>query len=465
MRFSHCLAVILTSYTLPLFAHAYDLREAYRQAFDNSAVLKASEMTLKARLENKHISQAALLPQINAFANYATSNRLSDGRFPVTFDNDLNPDTEQIRTLRTVNRDSRDENHSWGAQLQQSLFDVPKWQDISYARATYSEAESQLLLDISDLTYQVCERYFNLLRAKDNLDYAIAIEKIQARLRSTLTQRQQQGFANLQETLTAEADYNNALSERLFHEQQLSNAVFALEELTNQSITEVTPLAKNFVIKAPAFGDEQVWLEYALANNAEIQITAFRKQALKANAKKAKAAYLPVINAELNWNENNTSTNEIDNGSRLEFDSLTSGSSFNISANIPLYSSGMIKAQQRKTRYEFESAQYTHDSTRRRVSQQVQSHLKTAQHNAQRLQIKQRAETSYKNVVIAVSQAFDQGQTNISTKLNAEKQLIEISKQVNDARYDHLLSVLKLQQISGMLNTEVIDELNDRALK
>src|SRR5690606_39174109 len=95
----------------PLSANASSLLDIYQLALKNDSQLKADRAAYEAGLENRYLGRAALLPQINAAANY------TDNRTDVTGAAD--PTLPGNRTGE-INRTQT----GWGLSLEQPLFDM-----------------------------------------------------------------------------------------------------------------------------------------------------------------------------------------------------------------------------------------------------------------------------------------------------------------------------------------------------
>ena len=136
-------AVVATSGT-----QAADLSEVYAIALQNDPVLAAARAGSESRREVVVQSRAALLPRLAASAGSSQSSVSVDG----LNQNGLpNPEVDVTR-------------RSWGANLSQTVIDVPSWFGYLGARAIAKQAEWDLETAAQQLITRVAETYLSILR-------------------------------------------------------------------------------------------------------------------------------------------------------------------------------------------------------------------------------------------------------------------------------------------------------------
>ena len=114
MALRNPLSAALLSITLTSagFAHSADLEEIFRQALSNDPILNAAQATYLAGREVKTQSRAALLPQLSAVGSYGRS---EDETSTIVVEGS------------STNAATESESSSWGASLNQAVFNLPAW--------------------------------------------------------------------------------------------------------------------------------------------------------------------------------------------------------------------------------------------------------------------------------------------------------------------------------------------------
>ena len=152
-------------------SYADTLQDVYELALSNDAKLKAAEANYRANIETEEQAFSQLLPQIVGTANYTKGDNdvLNRGA-------NLTPGVPNAFYSATdVQSDSEEENYS--ISLQQKVFDLPTWFTFKGGKAITKQAEAQLAADQQALMVRTVEAYFNVLRARDNLEAAKAEEQ------------------------------------------------------------------------------------------------------------------------------------------------------------------------------------------------------------------------------------------------------------------------------------------------
>ena len=159
-------SLILLSFSAP-FSYADTLEQIFNLAQTNDPEIRIAEAQLRANSQNRTISRAALLPQINAGFDRS--------------ENDSSSDAAQ------GNSDTTSETLS--ASLTQVLFDLPSWYNFKQGAAIADQAEKDYLAAKQDLIVRTTTEYLNVLRAIDTLatanseERAFAIQLDQAKQR------------------------------------------------------------------------------------------------------------------------------------------------------------------------------------------------------------------------------------------------------------------------------------------
>lgn len=441
-------------------AETLDLTNIYHLAYQNSARLRVATSAMNASLEAPKIARGALLPQFTVFGQYEDSNIDSTGLYPITLDEDENPSTPEVRALRPVNSSTETSQHSWGARLSQTVFDASKWFNFKQAQFVSDEALVRFSLEQSQFIYDICERYFNTLRALDDLAISTQIENARMAQVILTKRRANNGDSNTIDVYRAEAALDESRAQRLIDEDHLGAAFDDLSMLAGIDISHIAPMADSFTVTIPNTEDREHWLQQALTNNFEIRLAEISASIELTELKKNRSKRLPTIEITLTYNDNTKNTHEFDNNRAFDFDSVSSGPTLELTANWPLFTSGTVTAERQQAYFKYRGAVARLEASRADVKRQLYSTLRKSQHSENILESTESAVVSARRAHLAVTQGYNAGISDTIALLESQQRYQTAMRSFTHARYDQILNILNLQRITALLSPEVIDELN-----
>lgn len=435
----------------PFSVNASSLLDIYDLALQNDSQLKANRAAYEAGLENRYLGRAALLPTINASANYTDTKTDIDGN--------ANPNIPNTRGAGTVNRTQT----GWGVSLEQPLFNMAAWYNYQQGIKLSEQAEAQFGADQQNLIVRVAEAYFNVLRAVDTLEATIAEENALGHQLEQAKQRYEVGLTAITEMHEAQAAYDSALAARHEARGNLSIVFEALEVLTGQSHEQVAPLAKEFPVVDPFPADRHEWVKFSLQNNYALKAAKLRAEASYETARASRAAHLPTVGASLAYNDTKEDGDQYD----IPIDSQSDGTSVSVRLNVPLFNGGGTSSRSRQAFAQATQAQEEYNSTERNVIQSSRAlHLSVATGVAQ-VQARQQAIVSSQSALEATQSGYEVGTRNLVEVLLAQRQLYQARRNYATALYDYVINSIRLREVAGMLTPADVQEidkwLNDQA--
>ncbi len=427
-------------------AEANSLLDIYELALKNDAQLKADTAAYEAGLQYRAINRAALLPQINASANY-TDNR-SDSI------NKLDPSMSgKVDITQT----------GWGVSLSQPLFDMSAWYIYQQGRRLSDVAEAQFGADQQSLIVRVAEAYFNVLRAIDTLEASIAEENALSHQLEQTRQRYEVGLTAITEVHEAQAAYDSATATKLEARGNLGIAYEALEVLTAQPHDHVAPLSEQFPVVAPTPADRHQWVEFSLQNNYALKAARLQADVAHETARASRAGHLPTVRASLAYNDN------AEDGRRLgnPVDGANDGTSVGVSLNVPLFAGGGTSARSRQAYALHTQAQELYSSTQRNVIQSARALHLSVETGVAQVQARRQAIISSQSALEATQSGYEVGTRNLVEVLQAQRQLYQARRNYTTALYDYVINTIRLREVAGMLtpaDVQAIDQwLNTEA--
>jgi outer membrane protein len=424
------------------------LSDIYDSALQNDPVLRAARASFNADRESKNIARGALLPQISVSGSFTQTEINDDSRSVLIIDG---------ATLDSVTAGLIDTDEtSFGVSLSQAIFDMPSWYSFQSGKALSESARAQFSADQQSLIIRVSSAYFDVLRAYDNRQTRDAEElAIQRQLEQT-RERFEVGLLPVTDVHEAQAVFDDAAVNSLEARGALNIAFEGLEVLTGQNHEVLAGLTDSFLATNPEPLSNQEWVDFAVGNNFSLKVAKLGKDAAYNNAKAAAAARLPKISGTASYFDSDT------DGSRYNspFNSQQDGHSFKISVSMPIWVGGSVDAQRRQAKQRSIASEEGYIATKRNTVQAARSLHQLVLTNTARVKARKQSITSADSALQATQAGYEVGTRNIVDVLVAQRTVYQARRNYSNARYDYILSMMRLKEVAGQLSPDDLFELN-----
>ena len=453
LKHLRCLALVLIS----PFAIGETLSQIYEQAVEHDPQLRAAQAAFRAGSESKNIARAGLLPQITARGEYEELE--SDGA-----------NTTVLGQGAVFGREGHTDTDTKGysISLTQPIFDLPAWFTFQQGKALSEQARLQFAADQQLLILRTAEAYFEVLRARENLETALAEEKaIQRQLEQT-TERFEVGLLPITDVHEAQAAFDSAKVNTLEIRGALDIAFEGLTVLTGQRYEQLAGLMPDFPIVDPQPLNREDWVQFALQNNFTLQATKYQRNAAEENANSKKYEHAPTLSGSISY---------FDDQSKSEFrgrdisdppnpyyispsETKQDGHVVGLQLTIPIFTGGLISAERRQAFHQSVEAKEIFTGAQRNTVQQARSQHLSVLTDKARVNARNQAITSAASALEATQAGYDAGTRNIVDVLLAQQNLYQARRDYANARFDYIGSLLRLKEVAGQLSPEDIYQLN-----
>ena len=443
--------VIFAAFTLLLAAQgsrADSLQDIYESALQNDPVLRAARATFNADRETKNIARGALLPQLAVSGDYKRS-EINDDSNSIIIINGTPVNSSAMGLI-----DSKET--SYGVSLRQALFDMPSWYSFKSGKALSKSAQAQFAADQQSLIIRVSEAYFNVLRAYDNLETRSAEERaIQRQLEQT-RERFEVGLLPVTDVHEAQAVFDDAAVNSLEARGSLNIAFEGLQVLTGQNHEVLAGLTDKFMATNPEPLSNQEWVDFAIGNNLQLKVAELGKDAAYNQAKAAAAARLPKVTGSATYFDSDA------DGTRYtsDFERQQDGHSFVVSVTMPIWMGGSISAQSRQAKQRSIASAEGYSAARRQTIQAARSLHQLVLTNTARVKARKQSITSADSARQATQAGYEVGTRNIVDVLVAQRTVYQARRNYANARYDYILSMMRLKEVAGQLSPDDVYQLN-----
>lgn len=411
-------------------AWADSLAEIYDLSKENDPQLLSVKAKRDAAFEAITSSRSSLLPQINLTAGYNLTRGDTDLDAGGSRDNDQN-------TL------------SAGISFSQELYKRSSWITLDNAEKTARQADASYAATQQALILRVAQAYFAVLKAQDNLDFVRAEKAAVARQLEQTKQRFEVGLSAITDVHDAQAQYDGVLADEVLAENSLTNSYEALREITGQEHKNLNVLDTKRFTASRSSTPAEALIEEAQEKNLSLLSARIATDIAKENISLASSGHLPSLTLDGGYNY-------ADIGSSESSDGTTNNFNIGLNLNVPLYTGGNITSQTKQAEFNYVATSQDLEATYRGVVKEVRAQKNNINASIGALRAYEQSVVSAKSALEATEAGFDVGTRTIVDVLDATRRLYDANKNLSDARYNYILSVLQLRQAVGTLSEQDI---------
>ncbi|MBQ15091.1 MAG: hypothetical protein CMQ17_11935 [Gammaproteobacteria bacterium] len=403
------------------------LEDFFTAAIDYSPQLKIAEENLNISSARRRGTDGQLLPQVNANANLSENRRDALGQLQ-TFDGER-----------------------YSLQLTQVLFNWEAFASRQQARLVENQQEAVYFAQLALLLTDVSEKYFAVLQADD------ALRSIGSELEAVTNQLNQiQSFydrqlAQITDLYDVQARRAAVLSEQLVLQSQVDLTREALRSVTGVLPGQLFRLDEAAEIPAVE-RDVDYWVRQARNNNQQIQASEYALQAADKGVDGRRGAYMPRVSFIAQRQDSNLG---FDNALINKTDTTFVG----LDISIPLYAGGRNRAVMSEAISLRSIAQSELRQTQLDISESTRTAFLQVKSSELRTEAAEILAESTALLSEARQQGFDLGTVTSVDVLNALRDQFQAERDLQRARYEHILFYLMLKRETGTLTAEDLLEV------
>lgn len=433
-------------------AMADDLLQVYQQALANDPIVNQAKAQRDAAFEGISISRANLLPQISGSIGYSMSTveRLQQ------FD---------INTVVTTETDV--DTIDYGLSLSMSLYDHANWVGLDRAEKTAEQSDAQLGASMQDLIVRTTTAYFDVLRAKDNVEFVKAEKRAIERQLEQTRQRFEVGLTAITDVHEAQANFDNTVAQEIQAENQLESALEALRVITGKYHDKLFTLdTESFSATMPMPASVDSWLDTAKDKNLALLVDRLAIDIAKEDIESARAGHYPTLSLSGNIGRSKDDISSeflTDDGNvaTLAYDTpYLNSQSVSINVSVPIYQGNRVVAQTEQAKFRYVSASQAAEQTYRQTVQSVRSSFNNVKASISVIRALEQAVVSANSALQATEAGFDVGTRTIVDVLDSTRNLFDAQRNLAGARYDFIQSVVTLKQAAGTLTVDDVEAIN-----
>jgi len=434
------LLLMMVFYFSPL--QAEDLLSVYNQAVQEDPQLEKAKEALGAIKETQIQASAALfLPEAFLTANISNDwQHFKDRGNAVGVEDSGGALTQSFLT------------QGYSLNITQPILHydrIVQWQQadsrIVQAIAQFAAAESELLL-------RVAERYFGVLATEENLAFAKAQENALASKLDEIKQVEAAGFLAMTDVQEAQGGYDRAVADAIEAERQVRDAKEGLKEVTGTQYDQLATLKAEIPLVQPEPNVEDDWVKQAMTQNLRLKVSEYASQIAEAQIDVQKAGHWPILDATGSHSFSST-------GGRFgaaDIEDNTIGLQF----SMPIYLGGKVNSRIREAEHRFREAKAALKQEQRAAQRAASQAFLGVTSGISRVKALQQTLKSSETAVNATEAGFRAGYRTPLDVIVAERERLSVQRDYARARYDYILSILRLKQALGTLAPEDLIKVN-----
>lgn len=351
------------------------------------------------------------------------------------------------------------ETKTTAATLVQPIYRPAAWATYRQGGRQLQQAAAQYEAAEHDLLVRVSQAYFDVLTSEDNLELVQNQKKAVSEQLASAQRNFEVGTATITGVRDAQARFDLANAQAIAAENELRTKRLALNMVVGLSDAKPKRLAKSTVLVVPPKEDVNAWVSQAQTNSPAVRQAQLAVEVADYEMDKATATHKPTLDAQMTYGRT-----ENLKGTAVPYNpkpSTTWNPSVGLVLNVPLFAgfSGVYKVKEAIALKD--KAQSDLENARRGTEQATRNTYFGLLAGLSQVKAYEAAEASSQSALDANKLGYSVGVNINIDVLNSQSQLYQTKRDLAKARYDVLVTNLKLRQAAGTLTPADLQPIND----
>ncbi len=425
-------------------AQAQSLVEMYEAARGYDAGFISAKAQFEANLARANQALGGILPNISVSVSQT---RTDYQRQP---DGSIKSAVTELETKTTA------------ATLTQPIYRPAAWATYRQGGRQLQQAAAQYEAAEHDLLIRVSQAYFDVLTSEDNFELVQSQKRAVSEQLASAQRNFEVGTATITGVRDAQARYDLANAQAIAAENDLRTKHLALNVVVGLSDAKPKRLAKNTTLVTAPKEDVNAWVSQAHASSPAVRQAQLAVEVADYEMDKATAVHKPTLDAQMTYGrtDNLKGTISAVNPSQTIPPSTTWNPSVGLVLNVPLFTgfSGVYKVKEAIALKD--KAQSDLENARRSTEQATRNTYFGLLAGLSQVKAYEAAEASSQSALDANKLGYSVGVNINIDVLNSQSQLYQTKRDLAKARYDVLVTNLKLRQAAGTLTPADLQPIN-----
>jgi len=397
-------------------------------------------------------------------ANLARANQALGGILPnisVSVSQIKTDYQRQVKGLDLVRQPVTElETKTTAATLVQPIYRPAAWAAYRQGGRLLQQAAAQYEAAEHDLLIRVSQAYFDVLTSEDNLELVQTQKKAVSEQLASAQRNFEVGTATITGVRDAQARFDLANAQEIAAENDLRIKRLALNMVVGLSEAKPKRLTKNTALVAPPKEDVNTWVSQSQANSPAVRQAQLALEVADFEIDKATAGHKPTLDAQMTYGRTeNLNGTPLATGFSLPV--TTWNPTVGLVLNVPLFAGFSTMYKVKEASALKDKAQSDLENARRNTEQATRTAYFGLLAGLSQVKAYEAAELSSQSALDANKLGYSVGVNINIDVLNSQSQLYQTKRDLAKARYDVLVTNLKLRQAAGTLTPADLQPIND----
>ena len=262
----------------------------------------------------------------------------------------------------------------------------------------------------------------------------------------------------------AQLAYDVSLAAKIRREGELFSSKESLNALIGREVLSIDALINEMDVMNPVPASKDEWVKKAISENYRLKAANLRTKASKNNARSAASNHLPkidIVGTRIESETNQYGFEGIDiQGLDVRVPDETQRDVYGLQWSVPLFQGGAVSSRSKQAYADYNKSSQDALFVQRSVIQEVRSQYSNVVTLVANLRAQRQAVISATSALESTRVGYEVGTRNIVDLLQAEKNLYAAERNLANAKYDYLLSTLRLHLAAGTLEPKNLIDIN-----
>ena len=295
--------------------------------------------------------------------------------------------------------------------------------------------------------------YFDVLKAYDDVEFAVAEKAAIARQLEQTKQRFEVGLSAITDVHEAQAEYDLSVANEITLRNALESAYQGLRQITGQDHRTLNVLdTGRFAPAIPAPASATGW--YKLAEESSLALARAKVQTdiAKEQIDLAETGHYPTLDLV-------AGTQYSDTDAQMTSTDATDAS-IGLQLNVPIYSGGGVSSAVKQAQHQYVAASEVLNETQRSVYRNTLDSFNTLSAATSAIRAYEQTVVSRQSALDATTAGFEVGTRTIVDVLDSTRALYDAKRNLSGARYAFVVAVFRLKLAAGTLTENDLVDVN-----
>ncbi|MCE7916653.1 MAG: channel protein TolC [Nitrosomonas sp. PRO5] len=414
---------------------AADLIQIYREALEEDAQYGSARAAYIAAQERLPQGRAGLLPDLRVTG------------------------TAQNQYIDTNGAPTREiKNRGFTVALTQPIIRFENFIIYQQSKNEVAQADAQFVIAAQDLILRVAQAYFDVLKAKVDLE---VVESQKKAIHEQLEQARRNfevGVSTIVDTHEAEARYDLTLSQEIAARNKLEISQRALQVLINRLPSDLQDASLDRIIADPLtlpHDGMDEWVQLAEERNFQLKVQRIAYEISEQTIDRARAGHYPTLDLVAQYNDQ-SGVGGTFTGRGIDLVSKSVG----LQLTVPIFQGLSVQSRVRESLANRDKARKDLENVQRSIALQVRQNYLNVTNGIAQIKALKQALTSSRSQLDSTMLGQEVGVRMEIDVLNAQQQYFSARRDLAQAYYDYLMARLRLKAEVGDLDEDDLLEIN-----